>query len=40
MFSVKNVVQNVKLIDLFGKNLAPLHFLKDNFSDISHRAQC
>ena len=27
MFSVKNIVQNVKLIELWGKNLAPLHFV-------------
>ena len=26
MFSVKNIVQNVKLIELWGKNLVPLHF--------------
>ena len=27
MFSVKNIVQNVKLIELWGKTLAPLHFV-------------
>ena len=27
MFSVKNIVQNVKLIELLGKNLVPLHFV-------------
>ena len=27
MFSVKNIVQNVKLIELWIKNLAPLHFV-------------
>ena len=27
MFSVKNIVQNVKLIELWGKNLVPLHFV-------------
>ena len=27
MFSVRNIVQNVKLIELWGKNLAPLHFV-------------
>ena len=27
MFSVKNIVQNVKLIELLGKNLVPLHFI-------------
>ena len=27
MFSVKNFVQNVKLIESWGKNLAPLHFV-------------
>ena len=27
MFSVKNIIQNVKLIELWGKNLAPLHFV-------------
>ena len=27
MFSVKNIVQNVKLIELWGKNSAPLHFV-------------
>ena len=27
MFYVKNIVQNVKLIELWGKNLAPLHFV-------------
>ena len=27
MFSVKNIVKNVKLIELWGKNLAPLHFV-------------
>ena len=37
IFSVKNIVQNVKLIELCGKNLAPL---KANFSYCSHRAQC
>ena len=25
MFSVKNVIQNIKLNELWGKNLAPLH---------------
>ena len=43
MFSVKNTVQNIKLIELWGKNLVPLHFVipKNNFfSDFSHRAQC
>ena len=24
---VKNIVQNVKLFELWGKNLAPLHFV-------------
>ena len=27
MFSVKNIVQNVKLIELWGKDLVPLHFV-------------
>ena len=27
MFSVKNIVQNVKLIELWGKNFVPLHFV-------------
>ena len=27
MFSVKNIVQNVKLIELWAKKLAPLHFV-------------
>ena len=27
MFSVKNSVQSVKLIELWGKNLVPLHFV-------------
>ena len=27
MFSVKNIVQNVKLIELWGKKLAPLQFV-------------
>ena len=27
MFSVKNIIQNVKLIELWGKNLTPLHFV-------------
>ena len=27
MFSVKNIVQNVKLIELCGKNLVLLHFV-------------
>ena len=27
MFSVKNIVQNFKLIELWGKNLVPLHFV-------------
>ena len=27
MFSVKNIVQNVKLIELWGKKLVPLHFV-------------
>ena len=27
MFSVKNIVQNVKLIEVLGKNLVPLHFV-------------
>ena len=27
MFSVKNIVQNFKLFELWGKNLAPLHFV-------------
>ena len=27
IFSVKNIVQNVKLIELSGENLAPLHFV-------------
>ena len=27
MFSVKNIVQNVKLIELWGKNSVPLHFV-------------
>ena len=27
IFSVKNIVQNVKLIELWGKKLAPLHFV-------------
>ena len=27
MFSVKNIVQNVELIELWGKNLVPLHFV-------------
>ena len=27
MFSVKNIVQNVKLIEVWDKNLAPLHFV-------------
>ena len=27
MFSVKNIVQNVKLIELWGKHLVPLHFV-------------
>ena len=27
MFSVNNIVQNVKLNELWGKNLAPLHFV-------------
>ena len=27
MFSVKNIVQNVKLIELLGNNLVPLHFV-------------
>ena len=27
MFSVKTIVQNVKLIELLGKDLAPLHFV-------------
>ena len=46
MFSVKNIVQNVKLVELWGKNLVPLHFvlpfasLKANFADFSHRAPC
>ena len=42
MFSVKNIVQNVKLIELWGNNLVPLHFVisKSSFSDFSHRAQC
>ena len=33
MFSVKKIVQNVKLIKLWGKNLVPLHFVisKINF---------
>ena len=37
MFSVKNIVHNVKLIELWGKNLAPLHFVisKSYFSDFS-----
>ena len=26
MFSIKNIVQNVKLIELWAKNLVPLHF--------------
>ena len=26
MFSVKNIVQNVKLIELLGENLVPLDF--------------
>ena len=44
MFSVKNIVQNVKLIELWGNNLVPVHYilssLKANFSDFSHRVQC
>ena len=33
MFSVKNIVQNVKLIELWDKTLVPLHFVifKSNF---------
>ena len=27
MFSVKNIVQNVKLIELWGKKFAPLHYV-------------
>ena len=27
MFSIKNIVQNVKLIQLWGKNFVPLHFV-------------
>ena len=27
IFSVKNIVQNAKLIELWGNNLAPLHFV-------------
>ena len=27
MFSVKNIGQNVQLIELWGKNVAPLHFV-------------
>ena len=27
MFSAQNIVQNVKLIDLWGKKLVPLHFV-------------
>ena len=27
MFSVKNIVQNVKQIELGGNNLVPLHFV-------------
>ena len=27
MFSVKNIVQDVKPIELWGKNLVPLHFV-------------
>ena len=27
MFSVKNIVQNVKLIEFWGKMLVPLHFV-------------
>ena len=27
MCSVKNIVQNVKLIELWGKHLSPLHFV-------------
>ena len=26
MFSVKDIVQNVKVIELWGNNLVPLHF--------------
>ena len=26
MFFIKNIVQNVKLIELWGENLVPLHF--------------
>ena len=27
MFSVKNIVQNIKLIELWGNNFVPLHFV-------------
>ena len=43
MFSVKNIVQNVKLIELLGKHLVPLHFVICKsyfFSDCSHGVQC
>ena len=42
MFSVKNIVQNVELIDLLGKNLVTLHFVisKSSFFYLSNRAQC
>ena len=31
MFSVKNIVQNVELIELWGKNLVPLDFVISKF---------
>ena len=42
MFSVKNIVQNVKLIELWGKILEPLHFVisKSYFFGFFHREQC
>ena len=42
MFSVKNIVQNVRLIELWGNNL--VHYIlsspKAIFSYFSQRAQC